>query len=73
MQQHPRESIVGTAEAELRMAFSSIVEKHNLTHGEIVAVLASLMLRRAQYQLRDERQPSCPDTQGAGGLAIDDK
>lgn len=63
MQQHPRESVVALAEAELAMAFSRIVEEHNLTHGEISALLASLLLRRSRCQICDERNAAAAPAQ----------
>ena len=67
MKQHPRESIVAQAGAELSQAVSSIVAKHDLTYGELFAALSAIQGNWAKYQIRDERHPN--DQDKPGGLA----
>lgn len=55
MQQHPREAIAAQAEAEMTTAIAAIVERHELTCGEVLAALAAIQVRWAKYQVRDER------------------
>lgn len=58
MQQHPRESLVSQAEAEMAMTITAIVEKHGSTSGEALAALATIQARWAKRQVRDERTDS---------------
>lgn len=58
MKQHPRESIASQAEAEMTEAIAVIIDKHELTCGEVLAALAAIQVRWAKYQIRDERAAS---------------
>lgn len=58
MQQHPRESIASHAEAEMAAAIAAIVDKRELTCGEVLAALAAIQMRWAKCQVRDERAGS---------------
>lgn len=55
MKQHPRDSVASRAEAEIAAAIAAIVEKHELTCGEVLMALATIQTRWASYQVRDER------------------
>ncbi len=52
---HPRAIISERAEAEMAKAITEIVAKHELTCGEVLAALAAIQMRWAQYQVRDDR------------------
>mgnify|MGYP001251343022 CR=1 FL=1 len=67
MKQHPRESIVAQAGAELSKAVSEIATKHDLTYGELFSALSTIQGNWAKYQIRDERHPNDPGK--PGGLA----
>jgi len=67
IQQHPRESIVSTASAEIAKAVVEISSKHDLTTGELFAILAEIQGRWAAYQIRDERLPKTTDGPGESG------
>lgn len=67
MKIHPREKIVDKAECALRDAVAGLVEKYELTYGELHRVINSVQSNWIKYQIRDER-----DTDGTGkpgGLA----
>lgn len=67
MKQHPRESTVAQAGAELSQAISSIADKYDLTYGELFSTLSAIQGTWAKYQIRDERHPNDPEK--PGGLA----
>jgi len=55
MKLHPRTQIVAKAGYELCSALLSIIEKHQLTYGEVTAILADQLQMNAKYQIRNER------------------
>ena len=62
--QHPREKIVATAESELSIAVSDLIEGHGLTYGELHRVINSVQSNWIKYQIRDERHPNDPNKPG---------
>ena len=61
MRLHPRYMIVKAAELEIQRALGEILQQHDITHTELLRILASLQLTWANYALRAERHPDNPD------------
>ncbi len=68
MRQHPRMVVVATARVEIVREFLKVQEKHNLTHGETVGILAELLTSEAKWMIRMERHG---DYDKPGGLMPD--
>ena len=66
---HPRVEITNRARNELAEALAGVINKYDLTYGEIFGLLAEQMGEWARYCVRDERHPGQPDK--PGGLADD--
>lgn len=62
---HPRTLIVQRAKVELSTALSDIIEKHDLTFGEVFSVLAQESASWAKVAVREERHPR--NKTGKGG------
>lgn len=67
MQQHPREAIVATAQAELSMAVAAIVDKHKVTLGELHRIINDVQSHWIKQQIREER--SAKGAVAPGGVA----
>lgn len=67
MRIHPREQIVDQARLQIASAILSASKVHDLTDGELTAILAGELSSLAKYQIRQERHPNDPDK--PGGLA----
>jgi len=64
MQRHPREQFVNSAKAAIAEAILKASEEHDLTYGELTAILAGELASVAKYQIREERHPDEPDKPG---------
>lgn len=61
---HPRYWVVSKAENELSEFWLSLLERHELTDGEAVKLLSSLLAQLAKYVIQYERHPNDPDKKG---------
>lgn len=64
MRIHERTLIVQKASIEFGSALGAIIEKHDLTFGEIFAILSDEMRTWAKYAIRGERHPEDPEKRG---------
>lgn len=64
MRLHPRYFIVQKASSELTGFMLDLIEKHELTHGEIAKLLAEEILTWTKYEIRAERHPEDPEKKG---------
>jgi hypothetical protein len=64
MKLHPRVPIVQQAHNELGLATIEIVNKYDLTFGELFSVLNQIEASWLKYCIRDERHPDDPDKPG---------
>ena len=64
MKLHERVMIVQAARLEVSQATLAAIEKHNLTYGEVTAILAEVLATWAKYQIRGERHPDDPEKRG---------
>lgn len=61
---HPRYWIVSKAENELSVFILEWQQKHDLTFGETIKVLCTMIERESKYLIRSERHPEDPDKKG---------
>ena len=61
---HPRTTIVEKADSELSRLLLDLVKKHDLTYGEIFALISRQISEYAKYQIRTERHPDDPEKKG---------
>jgi hypothetical protein len=64
MQLHERTMIVQKAGNEFRDNFLDMIERHNLTYGEVVGILAEELLIVGKMMKREERHPTHPGKRG---------
>lgn len=64
MKLHPRTMIVSKASNEFAAFTLDLVEKHELTYGEIVGIFADRLASFAKYMRREERHPNDPEKRG---------
>ena len=64
MKLHPRLEIVQRAGHDLSTAIANMVQKYDLTWGELFGLLAGVMSRWAKYQIKEERHPFDIDRKG---------
>ena len=64
MRIHPRYFIVSKAENELSTFLLDLEQKHELTYGEVVRILSTLLAREAKHMIREERHPDDLDAKG---------
>ena len=61
---NPRTQPVSAAAGEIGAMFWQQVEKHGLSYGEAMGVIAGLCSSLAKEMVRAERHPGDPDTPG---------
>ena len=61
---HPRTMIVQKADSELARFLLDLAKKHDLTYGEIFALIGRQISEYAKYQIRTERHPDDPEKKG---------
>lgn len=64
MKLHPRARVVDQARHELTVFLLDLVQKHELTYGELFSLLGCQITEHAKYQIRSERHPNDPDKRG---------
>lgn len=64
MKLHPRTMIVQKAGLELSEFVTSLIERHDLTYGELFGLMADRMAAWAKYMRREERHPGDPEKRG---------
>lgn len=64
MKLHPRSSLVTQARLEFDKFLLDLEQKHELTYGELFALLGNSIANLAKYQIRSERHPDNPDNKG---------
>ena len=68
MKLHPREIITLKADREYREFVTSLIIKHDLTHGEQLRIMSTTVGSLAEWIIRLERHPDNPDQPGGLGL-----
>lgn len=64
MRLHERTLLVQKASLEFSELTLDLIERHGLTYGEIVGLLADQLGRMAKMMRREERHPDDPDKRG---------
>jgi hypothetical protein len=64
MKLHERTLLVQKASAEMGMAIIDIVQKYDLTYGEVFGILGQSINDFAKYLKREERHPEDPEKKG---------
>lgn len=55
MKLHERVFLVQEAKTEIEMSILKIANAHDLTFGEVMSILGSVIQTSAKYQIREER------------------
>ena len=64
MKLHKRYWLVGKAEAEISLSIAKLVQKHDLTIGEVIKILNSILGQYIKYLIRYERHPDDSNKKG---------
>jgi hypothetical protein len=64
MQLHKRTMMVQGAQNEFNSFVIDLIEKHELTYGEIIGIIADRLASFGKLMRREERYPGDPDARG---------